>query len=105
MQKKNPSRSEQAHLKKAAHSLVYTHSQNTAINMSPLNRHNFFVKHLLQAPVNAVLITKSSLKYLKPLKTKFFKKIAVEKWEFQRHHMKASKSHSISVWSHQKVSQ
>lgn len=39
-------------------------SQNMAINMSPLNRYNFFKKHLLQAPVNAVLflIAKSSLK-------------------------------------------
>lgn len=39
-------------------------NQNTAINMSPLNTYNFFVKHLLQAPVNAVLflIAKSSLK-------------------------------------------
>lgn len=74
MQKKNPSRSEQAHLKKAAHSLVYTHSQNTAINMSPLNRHNFFVKHLLQAPVNAVLflIAKSSLKISQAFENKNF---------------------------------
>lgn len=64
MQRKNPSRSEQAHLKKAAHNLVDVDRQNTAINSSPLNRYNFFVKHLLQAPVNAVLfsIEKSSLK-------------------------------------------
>lgn len=64
MQKKNPSRSEKAHLKKPAHNVVDMDSQNTAIIMSPLKRYNFFVKHLLQALVNAVLflIAKSSLK-------------------------------------------
>lgn len=63
MQKKNPRR-EQAHLNKATHNLVDTDTQNTAINMSPLNRHNFFAKHFLQALVNAVLflIAKYSLK-------------------------------------------
>lgn len=107
MQKKNPSRSEQAHLKKAAHSLVDVHSQNTVINISPLNRYNFSVKYLLKALVNAgvFLIAKSSSKISEGFENNFFFLIAVEKWEFKRHQMKASKSHTISVWSYQKVFQ
>lgn len=51
-------------------------NQNTAINMSPLNTYNFFVKHLLQAPVNAVLflIAKSSLKIPEAFENKNLKK-------------------------------
>lgn len=70
MQKKNPSRSEKVHLK----NVTDGDSQNTAINTSPLNRYNFFVKHLLQAPVNAVLflIARYSLKICEAFENNFF---------------------------------
>lgn len=73
MQKKNPSRSEKAHLKKPAHNVVDMDSQNTAIITSPLKRYNFFVEDLLQALVNAVLflIAKSSLKISEAFENNF----------------------------------
>lgn len=73
MQKKNPSRSEKAHLNKTACNVVDVDSQNSAINTSPLNRYNFFVKHLLQALVNAVLflVAKSSLKISEAFENNF----------------------------------